>query len=163
VYALKSAWQRIKRTISGATSAAVGVGSVTTIRHRNLVLLIDMTAPHTLCIDPGIGTTTECAPQTRLLTLRPGFTSTFLKVLFLSRAPTSGRFELGRVWNCIRVGVHRRNEVLWIQEPIFVFRHDGVCEALRILLSVREMCERRVKEDHIWVGGCGVHGVHNMS
>jgi len=153
----------MKRTIPGTASTAVGVGGIAAICHRNLVLLIDVAAPHTLRIHAGIGTTTEGAPQARLLTLGPWFASALLEVLFLGRAPASGRFELSRIRNSTRVSVRRRDKVLWVQEPVFVVRHDGVCETLRILLGVREICERRVEEDCIWVGGRGVHGVHNMS
>jgi len=153
----------MKRTISGTAPTAVGVGGIATICHRNLVLLIDVASPHTLRIHAGIGTTTEGTPQTRLLTLGPGFASPFFEVLFLGRAPASGRFELSRIRNSIRVGICRRDKVLRVQEPVFVVRHDGVCETLGILLGVREICERRVEEDCIRLGGCGVHGVHNMS
>ena len=138
-----------KRTVSGTTPATVGVGGVATICHSNFVLLIDMAAPHALCIHPGIGTTTEGAPQARLLTLWPGFASAFLKVFFLCRAPAPRRFELSRIWNSIRIGVSRRDEVLWVQKPVFVVRHNGVCETLGILLGVRKNCERRVEEDCI--------------
>ena len=127
------------------------------------MLLVDMAAPHALRIHPSIGTTTEGAPQTRLLTLWPGFTPAFLEVLFLGRTPTPGGFELSWVWNGIWVIVRRRNEVLWVQKPVFVVRHDGVGETLGILLGVREICERRVEEYCIWVSGCRVHGVHDMS
>ena len=122
-----------------------------------------MAAPHALRIHPSIGPATEGAPQTRFLTFRPGFTPAFLEVLFLCRTPAPGGFELGRIWNSVRVGVPRGNEVLWVQEPAFVFRHDVVCEALGIFLDVREICERRVEEDCIWVSRCWVHGVHDMS
>jgi len=152
-----------KRTISGTAPATVGVCGVTTICHSNFVLLIDMAAPHALCIHPSIGTATKGAPQARFLALRPGFTPAFLKVLFLCRTPASGRFKLSRIWNSVRVGVPRRGEVLWVQEPVFVFRHDGVCKALGILLDIWKICERRVKEDRVWVNGCGVHWVHYMS
>ena len=151
-----------KRTISGAASTAVGIGGVATICHCNFVLLIDMAAPHTLRIHTSVGATTESAPQARLLTLGPWFASPFLEVLFLGRAPASGRFELSRVGNSICAGVRRRNKVLWVQEPVFVVRHDGVSETLGIFLGVGEICERRVEEDCVWVCGCGVHGVHNM-
>jgi len=103
-----------KRTISGTASATIGVSGVATICHCNFVLLIDMAAPHALRIYPGIGTTTEGAPQARFLTLRPGFTPAFLKVLFLCRTPAPGRFELSRIWNSVRIGVPGRDEVLWV-------------------------------------------------
>ena len=153
----------IKRTVSGTTTAAVGICSVATICHCNFVLLIDMASPHTLRIHPGIGATTEGAPQARLLTLRPGFTPAFLEVLFLCRTPAPGRFELSRIWNSGRVGVRGRGEILWVKKPVFVVRHDGVCETLRILLGIREICEWRVQEDSIWVSWGRVHGVHDMS
>lgn len=126
------------------------------------MLLIDMAAPHALRIHPGIGTTTEGAPQTRLLTLWPGFAPTFLEILFLGRAPTPGGFELSGIWNGIWVGIPRRDEIQWVQKPVFVVRHDVICETLGILLDVREICERRVEEYDIWVRGCRVHGVHYM-
>ena len=151
-----------KRTISGAAAAAIRVGGVTTICHCNFVLLIDMAAPHTLCIDPGIGAATEGAPQTGLLTLWPRFAPAFLEVLFLGRTPTPWGFELSWIWNSVWVAIRRRDEILRVQKPVFVFCHDIVCETLRILLGVREICERRVEEYGIWVGGCGVHGVHNV-
>ena len=58
----QTALKRMIRTISGTTPAAVGVGGVATICHGNLVLFIDMAAPHTLRIHPGISTTTEGTP-----------------------------------------------------------------------------------------------------
>jgi len=152
-----------KRTISGTAPATIGVCGVATICHSNFVFLIDMAAPHTLRIHPGIGTTTKGAPQARFLTLGPGFTPAFLEVLFLCRTPAPRRFKLSRIWNSVRVGVPRRDEVLWVQEPVFVFRHNGVCKTLRILLDIWKICKRRVEEDRVWVSGCGVHWVHDMS
>jgi len=155
--------ESMKRTVSGTAPAAVWVGGVTTICHRNFVLLIDVAAPHTFRIHPGIGATTEGAPQARLLTLRPGLTPAFLKVLFLCRTPPPRRLKLSRIWDSIWVGVRRRGEVLWVQKPVFVVRHYIVGETLGILLSVRETCERRVEEDRIGVSRRGVHRIHNVS
>ena len=152
----------IKRTISGTTATAVGVGGVATVCHRNLVLLINMAAPHAFRIHSCIGTTTKGTPQARFLALRPGFTPAFLEVLFLCRAPTPGRFELSRIWNGSRIAIGRRGEIQWVQKPVFVLRHDIVCETLGVLLGVRETRERGVEEYGIWVRGRGVHGVHDM-
>lgn len=154
--------ESIKPTVSGTAAATVGIGSVTTICHRNLVLLIDMAAPHALRVHSGIGTTTEGTPQAGFLTLWPGFAPTFLKVLFLSRTPTSGGFKLSRIWNGVWIGIPRRDEILWVQKPVFVVRQDVVCETLGKLLGIRKICERRVEEYGTWVRGCGVHGVHDM-
>jgi hypothetical protein len=89
-----------------------------------------MAAPHALRIHSCVGTTTKGTPQTRFLALRPGFTPAFLEVLFLGRAPTPGRFELGRIWNGSWIGIGRRDEIQWVQKPVFVLRHDIVCETL---------------------------------
>lgn len=122
-----------------------------------------MAAPHAFRIHPGISTAAESAPETRFLTLWPGLASTFLQVFFLGRAPTPGGFELSRIWNGMGVVIPRGDEILWVQKPVFIVRHDVICETLGILLGVRKSCERGVEKGGAWVRRCGVHGIHDVS
>jgi hypothetical protein len=119
---------------------------VTSIGHRNLVFLEDVTSPHTLCIDTGISSAAERASQSRFLAFGPTVGPALLQVLLLRRAPASGRLE--EIW--IRDSVWSRrvcsDEVICDQEPFWVRRHDGIGEAVGVKAGVGEGIEGWMNE-----------------
>jgi len=81
------------------------------------MLLKHVASPHTLGIDTRVSSPTKSTAKPGFFSFGPSFRATFFEVLLLCRAPASGRFELWRIRNSIRVN---GNEVIGIKEPIGV-------------------------------------------
>ena len=128
------------RTVVAATFALL---IIPPIRHCNLVLLIDVAAPHALSIDTRICPPTKGASQSRLLTFRPSL----LEILLFCWAPASGRFKLRRIPDSIRFTLDGSDVVLGIEEPFGVGCHEIVSQAIFIFVSIREVVERGMDED----------------
>lgn len=134
-------------TLTIRVSSADALRAVATISHGNLVLFVHMAAPHALRVHASIRPTAEGAAKPWLLALGPPIGAELLQILLLRGAPASWWLELGRVRDRVRVVVGGCIVIPGVEEPLRIIGENSVCEAVRILMSVGEVGEWRVKED----------------
>jgi hypothetical protein len=95
------------------------------------MFLENMSSPHAFGIDTSVSPSAKGTAQTWLFAFWPTFWATFFQVLLLGRTPTPRWFQMGRIWDCIRVCVICGSEVIRVQKPFRVFSHEIVGEAIR--------------------------------
>jgi hypothetical protein len=89
-----------------------------------------MSSPHTFSIDTSICPSTKRTTQTRGFTFGPTLCSAFFQVLLLGWTPPSWRLEIGRIRKGVGVCVTCGNEVIGVEKPFRVFRHNVIGEAV---------------------------------
>ena len=113
------------------------------------MFLVDVSAPHALSINTGVGPSAEGATESGFFSFGPSF----LEILFSGRAPATRRFELRRVTDCTRDAVYGSDVVCGIKKPFWICGHEIVIEAIHVLVGIWEVDEGGVDED-----GAGIRG-----